>query len=352
MSVAALNFKLSEKDLKQDPEQVFVLMDKLGEGSYGAVYKAMHIESSVVVALKIVPIENDLDDIIKEINVMNGCNNDAIVRYYGSFFKNDHLWMFIEFCPAGSVSDIMKLMQEYMREPEVAAICKSVLKGLEYLHERKKIHRDIKAGNILLSLKGEAKLADFGVAGQLSDTVAKRNTVIGTPFWMAPEIIQEVGYGVEADIWSLGITCIEMAEGKPPLYNIHPMRAIFIIPTKPPPTLEGAANFSADFNGFIARCLTKNPANRPQASQLLNDPFIAKAPSNNVLMDKVLKASELIAQGALQSPDGGEEDEGEDSALASKVHAVDATGTIVSKNKTQQTFVSHRSNDDVSSGTM
>lgn len=234
------------------------------------MYKAIHKKSGTVVALKIVPIENDLEDIIKEINVMNGCDSPYIVRYYGSYFKNDNLWMFIEFCGAGSVADIMKVCKTVMSEQEVAVIVRSALEGLKYMHERLKIHRDIKAGNILLNSKGECKLADFGVAGQLSDTVAKRNTVIGTPFWMAPEIIQEVGYGVSADIWSLGITAIEMSEGRPPYYNVHPMRALFIIPSRPPPTLENAKNFSEAFNKFIARCLVKNPEQRASAAQLLS----------------------------------------------------------------------------------
>merc|ERR1712013_741857 len=161
-----------------------------------------------ILAIKQVPVDTDLQDIIKETSIMQQCDSPYVVKYYGSYFKNTDLWIVMEYCGAGSVSDIMRL--------------------------RKKTHRDVKAGNILLNNEGHAKLADFGVAGQLTDTMAKRNTVIGTPFWMAPEVIQEIGYDCVADIWSLGITALEMAEGKPPHADIHPMRAIFMIPTKTP----------------------------------------------------------------------------------------------------------------------
>ncbi|KAJ3076053.1 Serine/threonine-protein kinase 4, partial [Quaeritorhiza haematococci] len=209
----------------------------------------------------------------------------------------------MEYCGAGSVSDIMRLCRTVMSEQQIACICHYVLKGLAYLHARRKIHRDIKAGNILLNTQGQAKLADFGVAGQLTDSVTKRNTVIGTPFWMAPEVIQEVGYGVNADIWSLGITCIEMAEGRPPYHNIHPMRAIFMIPTKPAPKLENEGRFSKTFQNFISRCLTKDPAKRPSAAELLNDPFVVAAEGLSIMMDVVIEALDLIAQGGLRSSD-------------------------------------------------
>uniref|UniRef100_A0ABI7XU37 non-specific serine/threonine protein kinase n=1 Tax=Felis catus TaxID=9685 RepID=A0ABI7XU37_FELCA len=225
--------KLSEDSLTKQPEEVFDVLEKLGEGSYGSVFKAIHKESGQVVAIKQVPVESDLQEIIKEISIMQQCDSPYVVKYYGSYFKNTDLWIVMEYCGAGSVSDIIRLRNKTLTEDEIATILKSTLKGLEYLHFMRKIHRDIKAGNILLNTEGHAKLADFGVAGQLTDTMAKRNTVIGTPFWMAPEVIQEIGYNCVADIWSLGITSIEMAEGKPPYADIHPMRHAFIKNAKP-----------------------------------------------------------------------------------------------------------------------
>jgi len=171
-----------------------------------------------------------------------------------------------------------------------------VLNGLNYLHaQQRKIHRDIKAGNILLNTEGEAKLADFGVSGQLSDTMAKRQTVIGTPFWMAPEVIQEVGYDFKADIWSLGITAIEMAERDPPYSNIHPMRAIFMIPSRPPPRLTEASKWSKEFNEFVSKCLTKEPAERPNAETLLKHPFMRRVKDTKLLKHLVAMTMDQIA---------------------------------------------------------
>ncbi|KAG7278212.1 hypothetical protein CRUP_012708 [Coryphaenoides rupestris] len=230
--------KLSEDSLTKQPEEVFDVLEKLGEGSYGSVFKAHVKETGEIVAIKQVPVESDLQEIIKEISIMQQCNSPHVVRYYGSYFKNTDLWIVMEFCAAGSVSDLMRLRGKTLSEHEVSTVLQSTLKGLEYLHFMRKIHRDIKAGNILLTAEGQAKLADFGVAGQLTDTMAKRNTVIGTPFWMAPEVIQEIGYNCVADVWSLGITAIEMVEGKPPYSDIHPMRHPFVRSAKPSSTLK------------------------------------------------------------------------------------------------------------------
>ncbi|TPX31871.1 hypothetical protein SmJEL517_g04884 [Synchytrium microbalum] len=298
---------LTEDELNKDPIDLFTILGKLGEGSYGSVHKAIHKRTGALVAIKLIPIENDLDDSIKEISIMTGCDSPYIVQFYGSFLRGAHLWIVMECMAAGSVSDIMRLCKKTLNEDQIATICLHALRGLAYLHARRKIHRDIKAGNILLNTQGEAKLADFGVAGQLTNEMTKRKTVIGTPFWMAPEVIQEIGYGVNADVWSLGITCIEMAEGRPPYHDIHPMRAIFMIPTKPPPQLD-AAKYSPKFRSFVSRCLTKNPADRPTADALLEDPFIKAAPGLSVLSEMVATTIELIANGALNEV----EEEGRD----------------------------------------
>ncbi|CAK6974482.1 serine/threonine-protein kinase 4-like [Scomber scombrus] len=285
--------KLSEDSLTKQPEEVFDVLEKLGEGSYGCVFKAHYKETGEIVAIKQVPVESDLQEIIKEISIMQQCNSPHVVRYYGSYFKKNDLWIVMEYCGAGSVSDIIRLRNKTLTEDEIAAILQCTLKGLEYLHFMRKIHRDIKAGNILLNTEGHAKLADFGVAGQLTDTMAKRNTVIGTPFWMAPEVIQEIGYNCVADIWSLGITAIEMAEGKPPYAEIHPMRAIFMIPTNPPPTFRNPDLWSGPFIEFVKQCLVKNPENRATATQLLQHPFIKAAKPNTVLRALITDAMEI-----------------------------------------------------------
>lgn len=310
------DFKLDESSLKKDPSEVFDLLEKLGEGSYGSVYKALHKESSKIVAIKQVPVDSDLQEIIKEISIMQQCDNINIVKSYGCYFKDSDLWIIMEYCGAGSVADIMRLRRQTLNEEQIAPIVRGTLKGLEYLHSKLKIHRDIKAGNILLNGDGVAKLADFGVAGQLSDTMAKRNTVIGTPFWMAPEVIQEVGYDTVADIWSLGIATIEMAEGKPPYADIHPMRAIFLIPMRPPPLFKKPEKWSTELNDFLAKCLVKNPEERGSASSLLQHAFIKSAREpKNVLAPVIDEAMDILAkQGRYPSGDNdndgwGSEDE-------------------------------------------
>lgn len=319
--------KLNDDDLARGPEEVFTIVSKIGRGSYGSVYKAQHKESGQVLAIKQVPVDTDLQEIIKEISIMQQCDSPYIVKYFGSYFKNTDLWIVMEYCGGGSVSDIMRLRRKTLTEDEIATVLYYTLKGLEYLHERRKIHRDIKAGNILLNMDGDAKLADFGVAGQLTDTMAKRNTVIGTPYWMAPEVIQEIGYDCVADIWSLGITALEMAEGKPPYGDIHPMRAIFMIPTKPPPSFRDPDKWSPQFSDFVSKCLVKNPEQRTSAKELLKHEFILGAKPREILQEMIYEAQRLQEEFA-QSSAGDSMKDGKSSAPTVQA-GEDSTDTIV-----------------------
>jgi len=308
-----ISMRLSASDLEADPSEVFQKIEKLGEGSYGSVYKAMHNRTGEIVAIKEVAMEDDLDEIIIEINIMKQLSDPYIVNYYGNYLLQNELWIIMEYCGSGSVADLMSVCKECLTEEQIASIMCDTLKGLDYLHRNNKIHRDIKAGNILINDEGLAKLADFGVSGQLKDDDAKRNTVIGTPYWMAPEVILEIGYGCEVDIWSLGITCIEMADSRPPLCNIHPMRALFAIPSKPPPTLTSPEEWSDEFNSFIAACLVKDAADRPPAITLLEHPFVNKTHSRTPLLEMMERAARIIEEkGRNFDSDEDESDSDED----------------------------------------
>jgi len=261
----------------------YMVLEKLGEGSFGKVYKAVENGTGRTVAVKVVPIEQDTGEVAREIEMLKTCNSSNIVRYYSSFTRGSELWIVMEFCAGSSLGDIMEARSRCLTEVQISAVLAGTLAGLAYLHDLNKIHRDIKAGNLLLTDKGQVKLADFGVSAQLNTSISRRGTVIGTPFWMAPEVISsagpEAGYNSKADIWSLGITAIELAEGQPPNASLHPMRAIFLIPTKPPPHLTEPDKWSSEFNDFVRKCLAKDASERPSASELLSHPFITTVAS-------------------------------------------------------------------------
>ncbi|KAG7390794.1 hypothetical protein PHYPSEUDO_006616 [Phytophthora pseudosyringae] len=265
----------------ENPEDVYEVLERIGEGSYGKVYKAVNKANAEVVALKVVPVESEdraaFDELTREIRILERCESPFVVQYRGSFSYEAQLWIAMEFCAAGSLADLHALRGRHvLSEAEIAAVCANVALGLDHLHSRGLIHRDIKAGNLLLNGDGVAKLADFGVSAQLTATVGKRRTVIGTPFWMAPEVIQEAQYDCKADLWSLGITALELAEGEPPLAHMHPMRAIFLIPNRAPPELREPNKYSTEFRDFLAVCLKKDPQERASAEELLRHPFIAR----------------------------------------------------------------------------
>lgn len=258
---------------QRDPEKLFKLMKQIGSGSYGAVHQARILRTGKLAAVKMIVMEDgeDFSDVENEIQILEECRHDNIVAYYGSFMKEKTMWIAMEFCGGGSVSDIYNNQQRALAEPEIACIMYYSLKGLEYLHKSHKVHRDIKGGNILLNDRGEVKLADLGVSTSLASTLAKRKSFIGTPYWIAPEIIAVEmkmgpdGYNVKCDIWSLGITAIELAEMAPPMFDLHPMRALYLIPKSKPPTLADKKKWSSDFNKWLKDALAKNPARRPDA---------------------------------------------------------------------------------------
>eukprot|EP00897_Mesotaenium_endlicherianum_P006399 jgi/Mesen1/5788/ME000293S04947 len=240
--------------------------------------------------------EDGYDEIRSEIEMLQECNHPNVVRYFGSFQGEDCFWIVMEYCGGGSVADLMNSTDEPLDEPLIAYVCRESIKGLAYLHSIFKVHRDIKGGNILLTDSGEVKLGDFGVAAQLTRTMSKRNTFIGTPHWMAPEVIQENHYDGKVDIWALGVSAIEMAEGLPPRSNVHPMRVLFMISREPAPTLEDPEKWSLLFHDFVAKCLSKEPRARPLAPELLEHKFIAKGKGTAALMMKRIEASKSMRE--------------------------------------------------------
>uniref|UniRef100_A0A8D3DDK8 Mitogen-activated protein kinase kinase kinase kinase n=1 Tax=Scophthalmus maximus TaxID=52904 RepID=A0A8D3DDK8_SCOMX len=274
-----------------DPLDDYELIHRIGCGTYGDVFKARNIRTSELAAIKIVKLDpgDDITSIQQEITMMKECKHKNIVAYFGSYHRNTKLWICMEYCGGGSLQDIYHVTGP-LKEKQIAYVCRETLQGLYHLHETGKMHRDIKGANILLTERGDVKLADFGVAAEISASVAKRKSFIGTPYWMAPEVAaveKKGGYNHLCDIWAVGITAIELAELQPPMFDLHPMRALMLMSKSnfQPPRLKDKTKWSAGFQSFVKMSLIKNPRKRPSAETLLQHPFVTQLLTRNLVIE-------------------------------------------------------------------
>uniref|UniRef100_A0A8C8RDN7 non-specific serine/threonine protein kinase n=1 Tax=Pelusios castaneus TaxID=367368 RepID=A0A8C8RDN7_9SAUR len=321
-------FKLGgEKKKKQyehvkrdlNPEDFWEIIGELGDGAFGKVFKAQNKETKVLAAAKVIDTksEEELEDYMVEIDILASCDHPNIVKLLDAFYYENNLWILIEFCAGGAVDAVMLELERPLTEPQIKVVCKQTLDALDYLHENKIIHRDLKAGNILFTLDGDIKLADFGVSAKNTRTIQRRDSFIGTPYWMAPEVVmcetsKDRPYDYKADVWSLGITLIEMAQIEPPHHELNPMRVLLKIAKSEPPTLAQPSKWSSDFKDFLKKCLEKNVDARWTTAQLLQHPFVTVT-SNKPVRELIAEAKAEVTEEVEDGKDEDEEEETENS---------------------------------------
>lgn len=312
--------------MKRDlnPEEFWEIIGELGDGAFGKVYKAQNKETNVLAAAKVIDTksEEELEDYMVEIDILASCDHPNIVKLLDAFYYENNLWILIEFCAGGAVDAVMLELERPLTESQIQVVCKQTLEALNYLHDNKIIHRDLKAGNILFTLDGDIKLADFGVSAKNTRTIQRRDSFIGTPYWMAPEVVmcetsKDRPYDYKADVWSLGITLIEMAEIEPPHHELNPMRVLLKIAKSEPPTLAQPSKWSSNFKDFLKKCLEKNVDARWTTSQLLQHPFVT-VDSNKPVRELIAEAKAEVTE---EVEDGKEEDDDDETENALPIPA-------------------------------
>jgi hypothetical protein len=297
----AVTMTLTELLSKEDPTELYPDAVKVGEGAAGEVFKGVDSRSGEVVAIKKMILNaQNMKLLITEIGIMKACTHGNIVKYAASYLVDDTcLWVVMEYMDGGCLTEILEQFENVrMTEAQIGYVSIEVLRGLQYIHQHRRIHRDIKSDNILMNMRGEVKLADFGYAAQLSKKKKQRNTIVGTPYWMAPELIRGQNYECKVDIWSTGIMALEMAQGEPPYMEFAPLRALFLITTKGIPPLRNPDQWSVDFQDFLALLLEKDPDERPSASTLLKHAVASQVCTPAELVEVILEARQFKAEAA------------------------------------------------------
>ncbi|KAL6109989.1 slk [Pungitius sinensis] len=320
-------FKLgAEKKKKQyehvrrdeNPEEVWDIIGELGDGAFGKVFKAQNKQTGTLAAAKVIDTktEEELEDYMVEIEILASCDHPNIVKLLDAFYYESKLWILIEFCAGGAVDAVMLELERPLTEPQIRVVCQQTLLALVYLHDNKIIHRDLKAGNILLTLDGDVKLADFGVSAKNTKTLQRRDSFIGTPYWMAPEVVmcetsKDRPYDYKADVWSLGVTLIELAQIEPPNHEMNPMRVLLKIAKADPPTLMQPSRWSPEFSDFLKRCLDKHVDNRWSPTQLLQHPFVSSVTDSRPLRELIAEAKAEVTEEIEDDKEEEEEEETE-----------------------------------------